>query len=133
MKPTSFYAKSYEVGVPEESEDENLESEDEEYDVEKDLEDLPYEDDPDDEGSEDEEVPSTSAGGKKVKRKSIWKSKGPNDVVSLENVFTGQVYTCESKVKSPTEYYEDLVDNKIKQLLVDESSPPPANTKRGMA
>ena len=69
MKPTSFYGKSYEVGVPEESEDENLESEDEEYDVEKDLEDLPYEDDPDDEGSEDEEVPSTSAGGKKVKGK----------------------------------------------------------------
>ena len=72
MRPSSFYGKTYEVGVPDESEDENLESEDEEYDIEKDLEGLHYEDDTDDEGSEDEDIPSTTAGRKKVSRRSIW-------------------------------------------------------------
>lgn len=122
MRPSLFYGKTYEVGVPDESEDENLESEDEEYDIEKDLEGLHYEDDTDDEGSEDEDIPSTTAGRKKVSRRSIWKSKDPKDVKSLENAFSGQVYVCEGRVKSPIEYYENLVDSKMKQLLVDESN-----------
>ncbi|KAK8392392.1 hypothetical protein O3P69_014628 [Scylla paramamosain] len=36
MRPSSLYDKSYEVGAPEESEDEYLESENEQYDAEED-------------------------------------------------------------------------------------------------
>ncbi|KAK3893238.1 hypothetical protein Pcinc_002924 [Petrolisthes cinctipes] len=109
MKPSAFHGKRYDAGVPEESEDEKLESEDDDYDPEKDLEisDEESEDDGDEseddqEESEHEVVPSTSGKGKRAVRRTIWKSKRPEDVKSLEKVFLGQVHTSDGSVKSPS-------------------------------
>ncbi|KAK4302065.1 hypothetical protein Pmani_025824 [Petrolisthes manimaculis] len=110
MNPSAFYGKTYDVGVPEESEDENLDSEDNDYDPEKDLEISDEESEDDGDESEHEVFPSTSGKGKRT----IWKNKRPEDVKFLEKVFLGQVHTSDGSVKSPIEYYDELYDNNMK-------------------
>ncbi|KAK3880059.1 hypothetical protein Pcinc_015446 [Petrolisthes cinctipes] len=124
MKPSAFYGKRYDAGVPEESEDEKLESEDDDYDPEKDLEisDEESEDDGDEseddqEESEHEVVPSTSGKGKRAVRRTIWKNKRPENVKSLEKVFLGQVHTSDGSVKSPIEYFDELFDSNMKECM----------------
>ncbi|KAK4290483.1 hypothetical protein Pmani_036618 [Petrolisthes manimaculis] len=67
MNPSAFYGKTYDVGMPEESEDENLDSEDNDYDPEKDLEISVEESEDDGDESEHEVFPSTS--GKSIATK----------------------------------------------------------------
>ncbi|KAK4300287.1 hypothetical protein Pmani_027504 [Petrolisthes manimaculis] len=101
MNPSAFYGKTYDVGVPEESEDENLDSEDNDYDPEKDLEISDEESEDDGDESEHEVFPSTSGKGKRTVRRTIWKNKRPEDVKFLEKVFLGQVHTSDGSVKKP--------------------------------
>ncbi|KAK4296245.1 hypothetical protein Pmani_031245 [Petrolisthes manimaculis] len=66
MNPSAFYGKTYDVGVPEKSEDENLDSEDNDYDPEKDLEISDEESEDDGDESDHEVFPSTSGKGKRT-------------------------------------------------------------------
>ncbi|XP_066970861.1 heterogeneous nuclear ribonucleoprotein U-like isoform X7 [Macrobrachium rosenbergii] len=125
MNPSSFYGHGYEAGIPDESEDENLESEndDDEYEPEKDSEIQISEDETeDDEGTEEEDYPSTCTKGKKISRKPVWKTKKSEHVDSLEKDFIGQVYAGDGSVRSPIEYFEELLDSSMKKLLVEESN-----------
>lgn len=129
MNPTAFYRERYDPGVPEDSEDENLESEDDDYDPEKELDVSDEESDNDQEENEDDQeesdhevVPSTSGKGQRAVRRTIWKSKQPKDVESLEKEFLGQVHISDGSVKSPIEYFEELFDNNMKEWIVEESN-----------
>ncbi|XP_066970073.1 piggyBac transposable element-derived protein 3-like [Macrobrachium rosenbergii] len=120
--PSSFYGHGYEAGIPDESEDENLESEndDDEYEPEK-YSEISEDETEDDEETEEEDYPRTCTKGKKISRKPVWKTK-KSDVDSLEKDFTGQVYAGDGSVRSPIEYFEELLDNTMKKLLVEESN-----------
>ncbi|XP_076066185.1 uncharacterized protein LOC143039821 [Oratosquilla oratoria] len=108
MDPSTFYGCRYNAGIPEDSENENLQSEDEEYGLysteeygaDMDLQEETVElSESEESGDETRPTvrPSVSDQNRKG-RKLLWKVKKSTEVQSLKSEFTGQIYSGKGKI-----------------------------------